>query len=424
MNVLELTPNPSMPRNSALPSVETGTSDDVNSGTESFQSHLSREQRQQESAKTAPATKPDDTQKADIVSTAESDLEQAPETVVDPKPLDESQTVPLTDTQILEESRVFALSSSVSTNNRLSLNSSESGESLSEHEVDLFGLKVQDDTVEFSAGITSTTTKSAGAPLHTNLNTQESFLQSGRAAIFTQPPGEKVQAEVNNTNVQGLIRPNVDSALDATKAMQTQMQSTAKNALSLDEVSEFKFGEVLDKETVDVKSINQVRGELHSVASLIQKSELATQQPSNARFTVNVQFGRAEWMADVAAQVAKVAAQNLNFAEIQLDPPELGALQVRVHMNNEQAAVSFSAQSAQVREALEQNGNRLREMFDAEGLSLVDVDVRDQGQQNSGDELESEAADLRDSTEDSSGISLSDASVIETEIQVGVDDYV
>jgi flagellar hook-length control protein FliK len=50
-------------------------------------------------------------------------------------------------------------------------------------------------------------------------------------------------------------------------------------------------------------------------------------------------------------------------------------LQVKVSVNQDQAQVSFIVQNTSVREALDQQSMRLREMFAEEGLNLVDVDV-------------------------------------------------
>ncbi|MFT7561680.1 MAG: flagellar hook-length control protein FliK [Flavobacteriales bacterium] len=90
---------------------------------------------------------------------------------------------------------------------------------------------------------------------------------------------------------------------------------------------------------------------------------------------LNMTFGRAQWNPAVADKVMQMSAKNLSFAEIQLDPPELGQLQVRVNMNAEAVSVSFVTANPQVREALEQGSARLRELFEAEGMNLVDVDV-------------------------------------------------
>lgn len=104
-------------------------------------------------------------------------------------------------------------------------------------------------------------------------------------------------------------------------------------------------------------------------------------QNPTARFAIQVQFGRPEWNSALVDKVAQMSAQNLSFADIQLDPPELGSLQVRVQVNQDQASIVFNSANAQVKEALEQGASRLREMFNAEGFSAVDVDVRDQSEQ-------------------------------------------
>lgn len=77
-------------------------------------------------------------------------------------------------------------------------------------------------------------------------------------------------------------------------------------------------------------------------------------------------------------------SKNIQRAEIRIDPPELGQLQVRINMNSEQATVQFQVQSAQAREAIEAALPRLREMLEQQGVALADTDVREQQQQTAG----------------------------------------
>ena len=134
-------------------------------------------------------------------------------------------------------------------------------------------------------------------------------------------------------------------------------------------------------------------GSLREVSPLIATSQRAASRPinvqqGNAQFTMpnQAKAGQPQWQTAVAERVAIMATQRITSAEIQLDPPELGQLQVRVTLNQEQASVSFASQHAVVREALDQTAQKLRDMFDAEGLDLVDVDVSDQSfQQQSED---------------------------------------
>ncbi|MBD1389858.1 flagellar hook-length control protein FliK [Neiella sp. HB171785] len=73
--------------------------------------------------------------------------------------------------------------------------------------------------------------------------------------------------------------------------------------------------------------------------------------------------------------------KQMQQAEIQLDPPELGSLMVRVQVQNDQAQVSFMAQSAQARDAIEQALPRLREMMQQQQIELTQANVSHQRQQ-------------------------------------------
>jgi flagellar hook-length control protein FliK len=105
------------------------------------------------------------------------------------------------------------------------------------------------------------------------------------------------------------------------------------------------------------------------------------QSPAARAFVVQtgvpVTVGTPQWSQAVGDKVLWLAAQNVSSAEIRLDPPELGPMQVRVSVNQDQASVTFTSPHPAVREALDQQLNRLREMFSEQGLNLVNVDVSD-----------------------------------------------
>lgn len=106
----------------------------------------------------------------------------------------------------------------------------------------------------------------------------------------------------------------------------------------------------------------------------------ATERSFMVQSDVRVPVGQPTWSQAVGDRVLWLAAQNLTSAELRLDPPDLGPMQVRVSMNNDQINVSFSSQQAAVREALDQGAQRLREMFNEQGLKLGDVNVSDQSE--------------------------------------------
>lgn len=92
---------------------------------------------------------------------------------------------------------------------------------------------------------------------------------------------------------------------------------------------------------------------------------------------VPVPVGQPQWSQAVGEKVLWLAAQNVSSAEINLNPEHLGPMQVKVSVNQEHTTVNFTSHHAVVREVLDQNLGRLRDMFSEQGLNLVNVDVSD-----------------------------------------------
>jgi flagellar hook-length control protein FliK len=84
------------------------------------------------------------------------------------------------------------------------------------------------------------------------------------------------------------------------------------------------------------------------------------------------------WSEAVVDKVMWLSSQNLKSAQIQLDPVDLGRLEVRVDIAKDQTHVTFASPHAGVREALEGQMQRLRDLFIEQGMNLLDVNVSDQ----------------------------------------------
>ncbi len=82
-----------------------------------------------------------------------------------------------------------------------------------------------------------------------------------------------------------------------------------------------------------------------------------------------------EWGKAVGESIRMFVNQNLQSAEIKLNPPQLGPIDVRINVNQDQATVVISAQHGVVREALDAALPRLRDMLTEQGFSQVDVNV-------------------------------------------------
>ncbi|MDJ0793417.1 MAG: flagellar hook-length control protein FliK [Woeseiaceae bacterium] len=86
----------------------------------------------------------------------------------------------------------------------------------------------------------------------------------------------------------------------------------------------------------------------------------------------------ANWGDKVGERVVMMANNQLKTAEIRLTPAELGPVRVQVNVEDGAANITFQAQHAATREALEQALPRLREMFAESGLSLGQTSVGEQ----------------------------------------------
>lgn len=119
-----------------------------------------------------------------------------------------------------------------------------------------------------------------------------------------------------------------------------------------------------------VSKLNALTQALNQQAGATQRLPLAPGQP--------VAMQQTGWSEAVVDRVMMLSSQNLKSAEIQLDPAELGRLEVRINLSQEQAQVTFASANANVREALEGQMHRLRELFAQQGMNLADANVSDQ----------------------------------------------
>ncbi|MHB9099903.1 MAG: flagellar hook-length control protein FliK [Sulfuricella sp.] len=85
--------------------------------------------------------------------------------------------------------------------------------------------------------------------------------------------------------------------------------------------------------------------------------------------------GSAEWGGAVGEKIVWMANQNHQVAELHLNPPNLGPLEVRLTVSNDQVSALFVSHHSAVREAIETALPRLREMLADNGIMLGNVTV-------------------------------------------------
>lgn len=157
-------------------------------------------------------------------------------------------------------------------------------------------------------------------------------------------------------------------------------------------------------------------------------TQAATPKTANA-VPVNqpIAMNQNGWTEEVVNRVMYLSSVNLKAADIQLQPAELGRLDIRVNMvPDQQTQVTFMSAHSGVREALEGQLHRLRDSFAQQGMGQVDVSVSDQsrGSQNQGQQAQQQAQAGRttssggrvDSADDAGTASIAEAAVSTTSV--------
>lgn len=121
-----------------------------------------------------------------------------------------------------------------------------------------------------------------------------------------------------------------------------------------------------------------------------------------------------------------VNARN-SMAEIRLDPPELGSMQVRVNVSGDAASVSFIVQSQHAKDALADAMPRLKDMLAEQGINLGESEVRKDNSSQNGDGSGQQLAGNGVASQDTDGEFDEGSTVIEQsvtrEAKGGIDYY-
>lgn len=81
------------------------------------------------------------------------------------------------------------------------------------------------------------------------------------------------------------------------------------------------------------------------------------------------------WNNDFAQKIVWLASNQKQAAELTLNPPNMGSIEVSLRIDNDQATATFVSTNAEVRETIETALPRLREMLAGVGISLGQANV-------------------------------------------------
>ena len=217
---------------------------------------------------------------------------------------------------------------------------------------------------------------------------------------------KETKAVLGISNVEAVFDETAEGIEEALAKIDLKQGQTALTAAPvssvLKQIDKSIAAETVGKVTKNLDTNNFLQGfdellankmtERSNITGIVNKHAAAPQN-----YTVEHQVATSEWEQAIGGRLSFMAKNGLTTAKLHLKPAEMGPIEVTVKMQEDQASVSFNAQHATTREALEVAIPRLREMFSQSGLNLADADVQSGAEHaqenNSGDERKSTTND-------------------------------
>lgn len=128
----------------------------------------------------------------------------------------------------------------------------------------------------------------------------------------------------------------------------------------------------------DAAAVPPVGQELAQIGQSIPRPDMPAERGGvmgKESFPVHLPVQAADWDRAFGQRVLFMASRQIQYAELSLNPPNLGSIEVRLSLHGGDAGAQFFAPQAGVREAIEAALPRLREMLAEVGLRLGDAQV-------------------------------------------------
>jgi hypothetical protein len=131
------------------------------------------------------------------------------------------------------------------------------------------------------------------------------------------------------------------------------------------------------------------------------------------------------WGIALGQQLLWLVQHHTQRAELKLNPPHLGPLEVHLSLDQQQSNITFFSHDATVREALESALPKLREMLDGQGIALHQANVSDQPLAYQQQGMDQQLANQRGGTEarDERENKLGDDQPLYRAVKVGIVDH-
>jgi len=224
------------------------------------------------------------------------------------------------------------------------------------------------------------------AQLVTDLNDANGQTQQGDEALALGTTGTAVPAfnvslsQVTAQTKNPMAAVATDSDAMVALADLTQLQTDGSDAASIAADAAKFMSNQSDAKTAEPLFVNELKTSIATINELRPQSALNPTAANTKSTEVPVHHiatpvGESRWGDAVAQRVGLMLGRQEQKIEMQLNPPNLGPMEVRLNLAQDQASVVFSSQNAVVREALAAAMPKLTTLLADQGFTLTNVQV-------------------------------------------------
>jgi flagellar hook-length control protein FliK len=191
---------------------------------------------------------------------------------------------------------------------------------------------------------------------------------------------ETVSSSVQFDDNQGLVvnNPKIgEGGTGANSGLTPQHSGQDKQALADADAEDIQLAAKQTNQIETDKFVTRMNNEIAQLNQSVQ-----TSKPTEMD-VISKPFGHPDWNNELGQKLIWMHKQDMPSAELRLNPEHLGPISVKIDVNHDMTTISFTAQHAEVKEAIEAAIPKLREMLGGQLSSSLDVNVSQQSDQKS-----------------------------------------
>lgn len=177
-------------------------------------------------------------------------------------------------------------------------------------------------------------------------------------------------------DLAAVAKPHLESdpKKEVTTVLKPDQKFEVKTDIKIDPKTDLKIQDTLNSKEQNIKAAET----LPSAQNFSQQIAVSSSQivaASEVKYLAP-RVGTPEWNQSVGQKIVWMVAGGQQTAELTLNPPDLGPMQVVLSVNNDQANATFISAHPDVRDALESAMPKLRQMMNDAGVQLTGFSVK------------------------------------------------